>query len=265
MALGADYDFGATPGLMEDGFEFYSPQGALRAKEALDAFPGGRALAVLGNMFKCPGAHNETALMLNDYLTKIGFAGRVVDPPHQPAPMPIPISKKTSDGIAGVLAEAGIQHWPSSRVVRLHLETHIARLEDGRTLPYDLLLGIPVHCAPPVVASSDLVDNGWIAVELPTFDTKFPGVYVVGDVTVRRCRVQAGSPKERRRPLLPSSSPASGGDEPPPPYDGPAFCYVELGTRGVARIDVNFLSYDMPVAKFSAPNTQKALDKNRRL
>jgi sulfide:quinone oxidoreductase len=39
----------------------------------------------------------------------------------------------------------------------------------------------------------------------------------------------------------------------PPPYDGAAGCYVELGNDLVARIDVNFLSYDTPVAKFSAP------------
>ena len=31
---------------------------------------------------------------------------------------------------------------------------------DGRTLAYDLFLGIPVHCAPPVVVSSGLAEPG---------------------------------------------------------------------------------------------------------
>jgi len=52
VALGADYDLTATPGLVEDGCEFYSPEGAARARELLAAFPGGHAVVgVLGGMF----------------------------------------------------------------------------------------------------------------------------------------------------------------------------------------------------------------------
>src|SRR5258708_24153696 len=41
VALGADYDVAATPGLADDGFEFYSFAGAERARDALAAFTGG--------------------------------------------------------------------------------------------------------------------------------------------------------------------------------------------------------------------------------
>ena len=41
VALGADYDVAATPGLAEDGYEFYSAAGAERARDALAAFDGG--------------------------------------------------------------------------------------------------------------------------------------------------------------------------------------------------------------------------------
>jgi sulfide:quinone oxidoreductase len=43
-------------------------------------------------------------------------------------------------------------------------------------------------------------------------------------------------------------------------FDGAATCYVETGTS-VARIDVNFLSYDTPVAKFTAPTTKLVAEK----
>jgi hypothetical protein len=36
---------------------------------------------------------------------------------------------------------------------------------------------------------------------------------------------------------------------------------VELGDDLVGRIDVNFLSYDNPVAKFSAPDAELAEEK----
>ena len=44
------------------------------------------------------------------------------------------------------------------------------------------------------------------------------------------------------------------------PYDGAAGCYVELGNDLVGRIDVNFLSYDTPVARpLSSVSTSRAI------
>ena len=60
VALGADYDVAATPGLAEDGYEFYSVAGAERARDALAAFDGGAVIVgVLGPFFKCPGRANR--------------------------------------------------------------------------------------------------------------------------------------------------------------------------------------------------------------
>src|SRR4051812_26534492 len=66
IALGADLDPAATPGLVEAGYEFYSPAGAARARDALDGFTGGSVVVgVLGGFFKCPPAPYETAFMLH--------------------------------------------------------------------------------------------------------------------------------------------------------------------------------------------------------
>ena len=48
-----------------------------------------------------------------------------------------------------------------------------------------------------------------------------------------------------------------------PPYDGASSCYVELGDDLVGRIDVNFLTYDQPVAKFTAPSTALTEEKRQ--
>ncbi len=264
VALGADYDLAATPGLVEDGCEFYSPEGAARARDLLAAFPGGRVVVgVLGGMFKCPGAPNETALLLSDYLAQRGL--RQASSIHlvSPLPMPIPVSKRTSEAITALLVEAGIEYWPSARVARLDPVTHIAHLEDGRTLPYDLFLGIPVHCAPEVVARSDLVAGGWIPVDPGNFATRFPGVYAIGDVTSAPVP-RAGGIAEGEAAVLGEVLIAQlRGEDPPPPYDGAASCYVELGKERVGRIDVNFLSYDTPVAKFNAPTSEGFVEKQK--
>src|SRR6266550_381516 len=77
VALGADYDFDATPGLVEAGNEFYSVEGAERLAELLPTFSGGRAIVgVCGAPFKCPPAPSEAALLLHDYLSARGVRDR---------------------------------------------------------------------------------------------------------------------------------------------------------------------------------------------
>ena len=62
VALGADYDFEATPGLVEAGNEFYSVEGAERLADVLPTFTSGRAIVgVCGAPFKCPPAPSEAA------------------------------------------------------------------------------------------------------------------------------------------------------------------------------------------------------------
>jgi len=70
VALGADLDPAATPGLVEGGYEFYSMPGALAVRDVLAAFDGGRVVVgVTSTPFKCPPAPSEVALLMHDYLT----------------------------------------------------------------------------------------------------------------------------------------------------------------------------------------------------
>jgi sulfide:quinone oxidoreductase len=60
VALGADYDPGATPSLVESGNEFYSLAGAGRLRQVLPTFSKGRAIVgVTSTPFKCPPAPSE--------------------------------------------------------------------------------------------------------------------------------------------------------------------------------------------------------------
>ncbi len=257
VALGADYDTSATPGLVEDGYEFYSVAGAERARDALGAFGGGAVIVgVLGGFFKCPGAPNETALLLNDYLSKRGIRESSSIHLISPLPMPIPISKKTSDAIAAILRDHGIEYSPSTTVTRLDPENHVAHLTDGRHIPYDLFLGIPVHRAPEVVLTSDLAEDGWIPVDPATFATRHPNVFAVGDVTSAPVPRAGGIAEGEAATVAEVLIAELTGGPSAPPYDGAGACYVELGDELVGRIDVNFLSYDTPVAKFAGPTAQ---------
>src|SRR5919197_6692158 len=60
IALGADYDMDATPGLAEGGHEFYSVAGAARLAGIIPTFSHGHAvIGVCGAPFKCPPAPSE--------------------------------------------------------------------------------------------------------------------------------------------------------------------------------------------------------------
>jgi sulfide:quinone oxidoreductase len=74
VALGADLDPAATPGLIEGGHEFYTVAGGFAAREVLDSFEGGRVvIGVLSTPYKCPPAPSETALLLHEHLVARGI------------------------------------------------------------------------------------------------------------------------------------------------------------------------------------------------
>ena len=78
VALGADYDFAATPGFEEGGVEYYSIAGAERMRDVLLRFDAGTILiGILGHPFKCPPAPFEGALLLHDHFLERGIRDSV--------------------------------------------------------------------------------------------------------------------------------------------------------------------------------------------
>jgi sulfide:quinone oxidoreductase len=261
VALGADLDPAATPGLVEAGNEYYSEAGAERLRDVLPAFEAGRAIVgVCGEPFKCPPAPSEAALLLDEYLRTRGRREASTIQLVMPFGVPIPPSPETSRALMAAFAERGIGFVPGRTVAAL--DDGAAVLDDGRRLPCDLFLGIPVHRAPAVVASSGLAEDGWVPVDPATLATRFPDVYAVGDVT------SVGTPKAGMFAEGAAAVVADGliararGARGPDPYDGRGSCFIEFGGGEVGRVDVDFLSTpDGPLASFTAPSIQTAEQK----
>jgi sulfide:quinone oxidoreductase len=151
----------------------------------------------------------------------------------------------------------------SMGVDRLEPDERIAVLRDGQRLPFDLFLAVPVHKAPQVVVESGLTDDGWIAVDRATFETKFPDVYAVGDITsapVPRAGVIAEGEAATVAQVL-AHRLASGPT--PEPFAGEVICYVEMGGGQIGKVNVNFLSGPAPVASYTPPSFQGAEEKRR--
>lgn len=264
VALGADLDVEATPGLATCGREFYSPEGAAALTEELAGFARGDiVIAVLGGFFKCPPAPYETAFMLHDLLTQRGVRDACTITLVTPMPKPIPISDQVSNAILALCEERGIATRHATSVERLDDTDKVAHLRGGGTLAFDLLLGVPVHRAPQVVIDSGLTDDGWIAVDPATLATKFPGVYAVGDVAsapVPRAGVIAEGEASTVADVIVAQ--VKGGPA-PPPFPGEIVCYLEMGDRTIGKVNVNFLSGPAPVAVFTPPSLAGAAEKQQ--
>jgi sulfide:quinone oxidoreductase len=261
IALGADLDPGATPGLVESGYEFYTEAGAFALRDVLAEFDGGRVVVgVTRPPFKCPPAPSETALLMHDLLVSKGVRDQSEVTLVMPFPAPVPPAPDASQALLAAFADRAIAWMPDRGVAALDPERHVVVLTDGTELPYDLFLGIPVHVAPAVVVESGLTVDGWIPVDPGTLATSHPDVYAVGDVT------SVGTPKagvfsEGQAKVVADQIIARHRGADAADYDGRGVCYFEFGDGKVGKVDVVFLPGQPPVGELDGPSIDLALDK----
>jgi sulfide:quinone oxidoreductase len=266
VALGADYDFAATPGLQEGGHEYYSLAGAERLRDALGDFRGGRVLvSVLGQPFKCPPAPFEGSFMLDEHFKQQGIRDSVEMATTFPMTRPVPVTGEVSQMFRDGLAARGVEELTEHLVTGLDPATRTAQLASGGTLPYDLFVGIPVHRAPAVLADSGLVQNNWVPVDQSNLRTTFPGVYALGDVCSGPRNVpKAGIFAEAAARVVADDIAATiAGTDPPAPYEGSGVCYTEFGDGLVGKVEVNFLRGDTPDARRNDPSLEFAAEKEQ--
>jgi sulfide:quinone oxidoreductase len=262
VALGANYDIHATPGLAEWGNEYYSFAGAEKLRDILPNFKQGHAVVgVCGAPFKCPPAPSEGALMLHDYLTERGVRDACSISLVIPFGLPIPPSPDSSKALLKAFEERNIRFIPQRKVGSVDGNQKTVVLDDGTVLPCDLLLGVPKHVAPDVVLQSGLAENGWIPVDRTNLRTKFPNVYAIGDVT------SVGTPKAgvfaegAAKVAATSIIAAFNGKENYVPYTGAGSCYIEFGKGTVARVDVDFFSGPKPFGIHHDASASLVIDK----
>ncbi len=262
IALGADYDFDATPGLLTAGNEFYSVAGAERVAGILPTFERGRVvIGVCGAPFKCPPAPSECALLLDDDLRTRGVRERCEISFVVPFGTPVPPSPETSAALEAEFAERGIDLIGGHRIASLDGERGVAVLDDGAELDFDLFLGVPRHRAPDVVIASGITEDGYVPVDPATLRTAFPAVYAVGDVAtagVPKAGVFAeGAGRIAAQALLAELR----GDDPPGRHLGQGTCFIEFGHGRVASVDIDFLSGPERTGTFNPPSAELVAEK----
>ncbi len=262
IALGASYDLKATPGFVEGGYEFYTLEGAESLRKILPGFTGGRVvIGVTGMPFKCPPAPCEAALLMHDYLVKRGCRDACQIDIIIPTNIPVKASIASSKAIIVAFAERKINFIPQRSVKSIDPLNQVAILDNADEIPYDLFLGIPVHCVPQVVEKAGLTVDGWIPVDADTAMTDFSGVYAIGDVTSTDSPKAGVFAEEAARiagaSILVDYSSVVAAE----PTDEAGSCYIDFGEGIIGRVDVQFRKSSPGSNKFVEPSKALAREK----
>jgi sulfide:quinone oxidoreductase len=262
VALGAELAPETIPGLAEAGHNFYTLDGARSLEWArADLREGHLVVLVSGVPFKCPAAPYEAAMLLEADARRRGVRASVSIDLYTPEPGPMPV--------AGPEVSAKVRQLVESRGVRVHTEQAVTMVDpskrlihfkSGATAPFDLLAYVPPHRAPAVARTAGLTgESGWIPVNRQTLETKFPGVYAIGDVT--------GIPLVTGRPLPKAGVFAEGeaevvannivhaitGEGAPRSFDGHGACFIEIGDGRAGFGSGNFFAEPAPQVRLRSP------------
>jgi sulfide:quinone oxidoreductase len=267
VALGAEPRPDLVAGLDEHAHDVWEPARVPAAKAALEAFDGGRvAIVIAGAPYTCPPAPYECAMLLDEWLRERGLRERteLVVSTFQPTLLPN----------AGRGGSAWLGEQLAARGIEAHAGRKVERVEERRVvyadgeLEADLVIGVPPHRAPEVVADAGLAsEGGWIAVDPGSLATGRPGVFAIGDVTQVKLANDLPLPKagifaEREGARVAAAIAAEvRGEDPPAPFDGRGHCFIEMGRSTATLVEGEFFAEPEPVVRLREPSAENAEEK----
>ena len=248
IALGAEYAPEAIPGLAEAGLTFYTLEGAAAVRDALSAFSGGRVVVLTAApLYKCPAAPYEAALLAEDFLRRRGVrdATEMAFFAAEPQPMAV-AGPAVGAAVRGMIEARGIAYHPEHQVKAVDPAARRIDFANGASTGYDLLLYVPPHRAPAVVREAGLTNEaGWIPVDRHTLQTKFDGVFAIGDITTIPLKMGRPLPKAgvfahgQAETVAANIAHAWTGKGAPRRFDGYGMCFIEAGNgrAGIGKGD----------------------------
>ncbi|MEM0495794.1 MAG: FAD/NAD(P)-binding oxidoreductase [Candidatus Nitrosocaldus sp.] len=187
VALGAELKPEMLKG-MEHAYHTWELDDALRFKDALAGFKGGRIVVGVASMpYRCPPAPFELALMLRYLSEQRGVDDRTEISIFHPAwstPME-PFGPFMQKAFTNFLEQYRIRFYGNWKVDHIDGERKRIVAEDGDALEYDLAVVIPPHMPSRAVAESDLADkaSGYMSVARKNLrNARYDDVFGLGDI-----------------------------------------------------------------------------------
>jgi len=231
------------PGWMEKVFTFYDLDGATALAEKLATFDRGRFVVNIVDMpIKCPVAPLEFCFLADWYFTERGIRDQVQL--TYVTPLDGAFTKPTSSAqLGGMLAERHIELITEFNTGEVDGEGGRLIGYDGREVPFDLAVVIPVHSGAAYVADSpglgDALD--FVLTDPHTLQSEVaPDVFAIGDAANLPASKAGSVTHFEGEVLVENIKRFLAGDELDGSYDGHANCFIETGFHKAMLIDFNY-------------------------
>jgi sulfide:quinone oxidoreductase len=231
------------PGWMEKVFTFYTPEGAGALEGALARFQGGRlVLNVVDMPIKCPVAPLEFLFLADWYFRERGIRDRVEL--TYATPLDGAFTKPVaSRQLGSMLADKGIDLVTEFNTGEVDGEGGRLVSYDGREVPFDLAVVIPLHGGADYVGRSPGLGDelNFVPTDERTLQSKAaPNVFVIGDAANIPAS-KAGSVTHFEGDTLVENIRRHLAGEPlEGTFDGHANCFIETGFSKALLIDFNY-------------------------
>lgn len=259
LALGAEHAPTAVPGFGDHVHNLYESDAIGSINESFSACGGGRVgIGIFGTPYTCPPAPYEIAYLLREFLEARDIAVEIEV--FTPKPMSLPVLGQAGCSvIEDRLTERGIRFLPNHQATRV--EAGRVHFTTGPR-SYDLILGVPPHRPPQLLAGTGLFVDGWVRPDPETLETNFPDVFAIGDMTFvpmanGKPLPKAGVFAEKQGQFVARRILARlEGHEPETTFDGFGGCFLEIGGGEAVKVEGDFLAQPAPQVTISGPSSE---------
>ncbi|MEM0204004.1 MAG: FAD/NAD(P)-binding oxidoreductase [Archaeoglobaceae archaeon] len=258
--LGYDYLVIATgsrivpeeiPGLTATGHWFYNLDGAVKLRNEIARFTGGKVVvSVMGVPHKCPVAPIEVTFLLHDFF-KIHGVRKSSEIVYTYPINRVFLMENVSELVQSLFMERGVETRTFFNPIEVDAEKKEIVTLEGEREKFDLLISIPPHKGAKVVIDSGISDDGWVPTDRYTLKVKgYDDAFAIGDTTDLPVS-KAGSVAHFQAEVVAENISAEIKGLPPTArYFGKAMCFIETSFNEATYI---WFDYETP-PRFVKPN-----------
>ena len=230
------------PGWMDTVFTFYTPEGAGALGAALATFDRGRLVVNVVDMpIKCPVAPLEFCFLADWYFTERGIRDQVQITYATPldGAFTKPIAARQ---LGGMLEERGIELVTEFNTGEVAADGRLVGY-DGREVPFDLAVVIPLHGGATYVGRSPGLGDelDFVPTDEHTLQSKAaPNIFVIGDAANVPASKAGSVTHFEGETLVGNVRRFLAGEPLEPGFDGHANCFIETGFHKALLIDFNY-------------------------
>lgn len=218
-------------------------------------------MTIAGSPYKCPAAPWEAALLAEAALRDRGVRDQISIAVHTPEPRPMPGAPvDIGQSVLDLLVARDIDVHLDDPLDHIDPDQRRLRFADGTSDRFDVLLGVPAHRPPAVVADSTLSGpSGFIPVAPRTLQTRVDGVYAIGDVAAiplagGKLLPKAGVFAHAQAAVVADRIVDElNGRRPTATFDGHGSCFVETGDGKAAYATGDFYATQGPELELQPP------------